>query len=70
MGLLFLHSIPRGLAASIAGLLFLTMAGSVSALSQTPTAQTGPSIQRAVGSIKAITDNGITLASDTDKQLM
>ena len=69
MGLLFLHSIPRRLAASIAGLLFLTMAGSVSALSQTPTAQTGPSVQRTVGSIKAITDNGITLASDTGEEI-
>ena len=45
------------------------MAGLCSALGQTPTAQTDPSMQRAVGSIKAITDNGITLASDSGEQI-
>ena len=45
------------------------MAGLCSALGQTPTAQTDPSMQRAVGSIKAITDNGITLASDSGEEI-
>ena len=45
------------------------MAGSRSALGQTQTAQTDPSMQRAVGSIKAITDNGITLASDSGEEI-
>jgi co-chaperonin GroES (HSP10) len=45
------------------------MAGLCSALGQTPTAQTDPSLQRAVGSIKAITDNGITLASDSGEEI-
>lgn len=45
------------------------MAGLCSALGQTPTAQTDPSTQRAVGSIKAITDNGITLASDSGEEI-
>lgn len=38
-------------------------------LGQTPTAQTDPSIQRAVGSIKAISDSGITLASDSGQEI-
>jgi co-chaperonin GroES (HSP10) len=63
---LFLHSIPRGLAASITALLLL---GAESALGQTPTPPAGPSIQRAIGSIKAITDNGITLASDSGEEI-
>ena len=45
------------------------MAGLCSALGQTPTAQTDTSTQRAVGSIKAITDNGITLASDSGEEI-
>lgn len=45
------------------------MAGLCSTLGQTPTAQTDPSMQRAVGSIKAITDNGITLASDSGEEI-
>jgi len=45
------------------------MAGLCSTLGQTPTAQTDPSLQRAVGSIKAITDNGITLASDSGEEI-
>lgn len=45
------------------------MAGLCSALGQTPTAQTDPSMQRAVGSIQAITDNGITLASDSGEEI-
>ena len=44
------------------------MAGLCSALGQTPTAQTDTST-RAVGSIKAITDNGITLASDSGEEI-
>ncbi len=63
---LFLHSIPRGLAASITALLLL---GAGSAPGQTPTPPAGPSIQRAIGSIKAITDNGITLASDSGEEI-
>jgi co-chaperonin GroES (HSP10) len=47
----------------------MVMAGLCSALGQTPTAQTDPSLQRAVGSIKAITDNGITLASDSGDEI-
>ena len=47
----------------------MAMAGLSSALGQTPTAQTDPSMQRAVGSIKAITDNGITLASDSGEEI-
>ena len=45
------------------------MTGLFSALGQTPTAQTNPSMQRTVGSIKAITDNGITLASDSGEEI-
>ena len=47
----------------------MAMAGLCSALGQTSTAQTDPSLQRAVGSIKAITDNGITLASDSGEEI-
>ena len=66
---LFLHSIPRGLAASITALLLLTLPVAESALGQTSTAQAGPSTLRTVGSIKAITDNGITLASDSGEEI-
>jgi co-chaperonin GroES (HSP10) len=47
----------------------MAVAGPCSALGQTSTAQTDPSLQRAVGSIKAITDNGITLASDSGEEI-
>ena len=67
MGLLFLIPKKRGLASA---LLLLTMAGLVNAgaVGQVPAAQDA-SLQRAVGSIKAITDSGITLASDSGDEI-
>lgn len=49
-------------------MLLLAVAGLVSVRAQTPTAQ-DPSIQRSVGAIKAITDNVITLASDSGEEI-
>jgi co-chaperonin GroES (HSP10) len=63
------RSIKRGLTVCVTALVVMAMAGLYSALGQTPTAQTDPSMQRAVGSIKAITDNGITLASDSGEEI-
>jgi len=63
------RSIKRGLTVCATALVVMAMAGLCSALGETPTAQTDPSLQRAVGSIKAITDNGITLASDSGEEI-
>ena len=63
------RSIKRGLTVCATASAVMAMAGLCSALGQTPTAQTDPSLQRAVGSIKAITDNGITLASDSGEEI-
>ena len=64
--MLFLLSRKRGLAAS--ALLIVATAGLVSVQGQTPAAQ-DPSIQRSVGVIKVITDNGVTLASDSGEEI-
>src|SRR5437899_12360441 len=69
MGWLSFRSIKCGLTVCATALVVMAMAGLCSALGQTPTAQTDPSMQRAVGSIQAITDNGITLASDSGEQI-
>src|SRR5207302_735874 len=61
-------SIKCGLTVCATALVVMAMAGLCSALGQTPTAQTDTST-RAVGSIKAITDNGITLASDSGEEI-
>ena len=68
MGWLSFRSIKRGLTVCATALVVMAMAGLCSALGQTPTAQTDTST-RAVGSIKAITDNGITLASDSGEEI-
>jgi co-chaperonin GroES (HSP10) len=67
MGWLSFRSIKRGL--TVCATALVVMASLCSALGQTPTTQTDPSLQRAVGSIKAITDNGITLASDSGEEI-
>jgi hypothetical protein len=69
MGWLSFRSIKRGLVVCGTALVVMAVTGLCSALGQTPTAQTDPSMQRAVGSIKAITDNGITLASDSGEEI-
>src|ERR1700757_4171331 len=68
MGWLSFRSIKGGLTVCATALVVMAMAGLCSALGQT-FAQTDPSMQRAVGSIKAITDNGITLASDSGEEI-
>ena len=69
MGWLSFRSIKCGLAVCATVLLVIAITGLGSALGQTPTAQTDPSMLRAVGSIKAITDSGITLASDSGEDI-
>jgi co-chaperonin GroES (HSP10) len=69
MGWLSFRSIKRGLTVCATALAVMAMAGLYSALGQTPTAQTDLAMQRAVGSIKTITDNGITLASDSGEEI-
>jgi co-chaperonin GroES (HSP10) len=69
MGWLCFRSIKRGLTVCATALVVMAMSGLCGALGQTPTVQTDPSLQRAVGSIKAITDNGITLASDSGEEI-
>ena len=69
MGWLLFRSIKCGLTVCATALVVMAMAGLCSARGQTGTAQTDPSMQRAVGSIKAITDNGITLASDSGEEI-
>lgn len=66
VGLLFPFPVKRGLAAS--AWLLLAVAGLINVRAQTQTAQ-DPSIQRSVGAIKAITDDGIRLASDSGEEI-
>lgn len=66
MGFLFPFPVKRGLSAS--AWLLLAVAGLINVQAQTQTAQ-DPSIQRSVGAIKAITDDGITLASDSGEEI-
>jgi co-chaperonin GroES (HSP10) len=66
VGFLFPFPVKRGLSAS--AWLLLAVAGLINVQAQTQTAQ-DPSIQRSVGAIKAITDDGITLASDSGEEI-
>ena len=66
---LYSRSIKRGLAVCATALVVMAMTALCSAQGQTATVQTDPSMQRAVGSIRAITDNGITLASDSGEEI-
>src|SRR5438309_8649301 len=68
MGWLSFRSIKCGLTVCATALVVMAMAGLCSALGQRPTTQTDTAT-RAVESITAITDNGITLASDSGEEI-